>query len=219
MPKAAQIHKFEAGQRKCPICDRPLPAHETWPGARYRFCGEPECVEAVQANKTGRYIGPNQYKCDGPQCENFVPTGLYSKIFRVLTCSSRCSNRREWKGTQRLTCGCGCGLDFLGKKKRNNVDGLVFISSQHRGTYIRNKYLRESCGVFLGLATEYLDGFASRHYREIRTPRLALSPFFRFLTKHGIKSIGKVTPKTITQFLTWAKQQGIASPAYNISKI
>jgi site-specific recombinase XerD len=71
----------------------------------------------------------------------------------------------------------------------------------------------------LELANEYFNGFASRHYRDIRTPRLALCPFFKFLLLQGIMSIGKVTPKTITLFLTWARQASIKSPAYNISKI
>ncbi len=219
MPKAAHIYKFEAGARNCPICNELLPAHETWPGARYRFCGKPECAEVLQASTTGIYIPANKYRCDGPACENFIPSGLYGKTARILTCSPRCANRREWKGTHTLTCDCGCGLNFLGSKGKNNVSGLVFISQQHRAHYITTKYQSESCGPFLGLVAEYLGGFASRHYRDIRTPRLALCPFFHFLNTIGIRSVGEVSPKTITDFLTWAKQVGFKSPAYNISKI
>jgi integrase/recombinase XerC len=219
MPKAAHIYKYEAGARNCPICIELLPAHETWPGARYRFCGKPECAEVLKASTTGIYIAANEYKCDGPACENFIPSGLYGKTSRILTCSPRCANRREWKGTHTLTCDCGCGLHFLGSKGKNNISGLVFISQQHRAHYITTKYQSESCGPFLGLVAEYLSGFASRHYRDIRTPRLALCPFFHFLNTIGIQSVGEVSPKTITDFLTWAKQVGFKSPAYNISKI
>ena len=219
MPKAAQIHRFEAGQRNCPICNEPLPAHETWPGARYRVCGKVECAEILKASTTGMYIAESQRRCDGPQCENFIPSGLYSRTARILTCSPRCANRREWKGTHDLICDCGCGLHFLGTKKKNNVSGLVFISQQHRAHYITNKYESESCGAFIGLLAEYLDGFASAHYRDIRTPRLALCPFFQFLNTIGIWAVGEISPKTITAFLTWARQAGIKSPAYNISKI
>lgn len=219
MPKAAQIHKYEAGQQHCPICNDPLPVHETWPGARYRFCGKPECAEVVKANQAGIYIEQGERRCDGPQCENFLISGLYSKGARVLTCSVRCANRREWKGTHNLTCDCGCGLPFLGSKKKNNVSGLVFISHRHRANYLTSKYMRESCGAFLSLANEYFDGFALRHYRDLRVARIALCPFFKFLLLQGIMSIGEVTPKTITLFLTWATQSGIKSPAYNISKI
>jgi integrase/recombinase XerC len=219
MPKAAQIHRFEAGQRNCPICSAPHPAHETWPGARYRFCGKVECTEILKASTTGIYVAANKYKCDGPACENFIPSGLYSKTARILTCSPRCANRREWKGARDLICDCGCGLHFLGTKKKNNVSGLVFISQQHRAHYITNKYQSESCGAFMRLLAEYLNGFASGHYRDIRTPRLALCPFFQFLNTIGIRAVGEISSKTITDFLTWARQAGVKSPAYNISKI
>jgi site-specific recombinase XerD len=79
--------------------------------------------------------------------------------------------------------------------------------------------MNDSCGPFLGLANEYFNGFALRHYRDIRTPRISLCPFFQFLNSIGIRDVGKVSPKTITAFLTWARQAGIKSPAYNISKI
>jgi integrase/recombinase XerC len=219
MPKAAQIHRFDSGQRRCPICNDSLAAHETWRGARYRFCGKPECVAMLKSTTTDIYIAANEYRCDGPECKSFIPAGLYSKTARVLTCSPRCANRREWKGTKTLACDCGCGLSFLGRRRKNNLSGLVFISQQHRANYIKSMYQSESCGVFLELVTEYLNGFASHHYREIRTPRTALCPFFRFLTTIGIRSIGEVIPTTITNFLTWARQVGLRSPAYNISKI
>lgn len=219
MPKAAQIHRYEAGQRNCPVCNDPLPAHETWPGARYRFCGKPECTDVVKTSPAGIYIAQDERRCDGPQCENFLAPGLYSKTARVLTCSIRCANQREWKGTHNLTCDCGCGLPFLGTKRKNNVSGLVFISLRHHANYVASKYMNDSCGPFLGLANEYFNGFALRHYRDIRTPRISLCPFFQFLNSIGIRDVGKVSPKTITAFLTWARQAGIKSPAYNISKI
>jgi hypothetical protein len=133
--------------------------------------------------------------CDGPACENFIPAGLYGKKARILTCSPKCADWRRWKGTHTLTCDCGCGLHFLGSKGKNNVSGLVFISQQHRAHYITAKYQSESCGPFLGLVVEYLNGFASRHYRDIRTPRVALCPFFHFLNTIGIRSVGEASPR------------------------
>jgi hypothetical protein len=76
MPKAAQIYRYEAGQRNCPVCNDPLPAHETWPGARYRFCGKPECADVVKTSPAGIYIAQDERRCDGPQCENFLAPGF-----------------------------------------------------------------------------------------------------------------------------------------------
>jgi integrase len=104
--------------------------------------------------------------------------------------------------------------------KKNNVSGLVFISSQHQGIYRMTKFVSESCGPFLSIANEYLGGFAFRHYRDLKTPRAALCTFFRFLRINGTRSIARVTPKTITRFLTWAEQEGQhRSAVYGISAI
>lgn len=34
MTKEEMMPKHAAGERKCPICSEPLPAHQTWAGAR-----------------------------------------------------------------------------------------------------------------------------------------------------------------------------------------
>jgi integrase/recombinase XerC len=77
MTNAERMPKYEAGERSCPICSDPLPAHQTWPGAIYRFCGKPECAAIVKTMKGGRYIGTGEHKCEGADCDNFVPEGRY----------------------------------------------------------------------------------------------------------------------------------------------
>ena|ERR1035441_3438159 len=113
-----KLYTFGIGEKTCPSCSEPLPAHELWPNIQYQFCGKPECAEILKATQKGIYIGPNEYKCNGPNCEHFIPFGFYKKRARFLTCSSRCAIRLKWKGTRRLTCGCGCGREFLGNNKK-----------------------------------------------------------------------------------------------------
>jgi len=203
----SKISKYDANERSCPTCAVPLPAHQTWPGVRYRFCGAADCAAKVKRLRNGRYIVTNEHKCEGPNCDRFVPEGRYL-VGVMLTCCAECWLRRGGRGSTRMKCGCGCGKELLRNSKRKNVSGMVFFSPQHRGSYVRNKHLTDSCGAFREVVEEYLEGFVTLHYRNKNQVRVALSRFFLFLTEQGISSLEDVTPKIITQFLTWAEESG-----------
>ena len=117
--------KYAAGKRTCPICGTPLPAHQTWPGARYRFCGAWECVAKVKKLPRGRYIETNEHKCEGAGCSNFLREGLYRKGHADLCCSAECWHRRHQRGSHRMKCDCGCGREFFRLKKSTNLNGLT----------------------------------------------------------------------------------------------
>jgi integrase/recombinase XerC len=219
MTKEEMMATYGAGERTCPICSESLPAHQTWRGARYRFCGQPECAAVVRAKKGGRYIGANERQCHGNECGNFVPEGWYRKRPTYLSCSAECWYRRFLKGNLIRKCACGCGKDVLRPCKRKSATGLVFLSARHQADYITNKYLAETCGVFRGIFDEYIGGFAALHYRNVQYARIKLCPFFQFLTVKGIASLEKVTSKTITEFLAWAAQSGHRSAVHEISPV
>jgi integrase/recombinase XerC len=177
---------YRNGERNCPICVAPLPAHQTWPGADYRFCGAPECAAKVKKLRQGRYIGPNERKCGRVDCNDFVPEGRYSTNPDFICCSPECWYSHTFKdGGETMTCDCGCGTEFKRKKKQNNPDGLVFLSPKHMGDYYRKKNLAESCGVFREIADEYLEGYAPLRYSETGGVRRALCPFFLYLNEQG----------------------------------
>lgn len=203
-------HHYKEGERKCPICKDPLPAHDTWPGSRFRYCGRAECAEKVKGSHNSRYVGESKCTCDGPGCENFLPAGFYDVRATYYGCCWECWVRRRTKGNRLLKCGC-CGKEFLGRAERKPIDGMYFMSARHYGNFKRRKYLTEMCGPFLGLADEYLDGFAKNHYSELQTlqtVRRAIGPWFKFLQEEGITSIRQVTSKTITRYTAWAHDSG-----------
>ncbi len=215
--KYQPVSTYEAGIRKCPICDSPLPAHQTWPGARYRFCMKPECMAKVKESRCDRYIGLDQQKCERDGCTNFVPEGLYRSRPTYLTCSAECWHRRNSKGKPIRNCDCGCGQQVLRRCKRKSVTGQMFVSPKHHGNYQINKHLAQRCGLLLNIVDEYLKGFAALHYSDVSKVRNGISPFFLFLNKHGIESLEKVTPQTITQYLIWAEEAGHRNSAHDIS--
>lgn len=203
MTKDGLFEHFGDAERPCPICNDPLPAHITWPGARYRFCGTTECAARVKILKNGRFVDPDSEPCRASNCSKFVPQGRYERGLVCVACSPECYTRCQLDGSIRLTCGCGCGNEVRRASSRNNKTGLVFFSASHRGEYFRSKRLQETCGVFVPLMEEYLRGFAVTRYRDIRTASKSLPRFFLFLNEQGIQSIDDVTPRTISGFISW----------------
>ena len=147
-PYRHEMGTYAKGERHCPECDRPLPAHETWPGARHRFCGRPECKAAVKDTEHWRYIEAGTFSCEGPGCTNFIPEGRYDRQAHFLTCCGECWVRRRIKGNRLLTCGCGCGEEFLGRAKRRPIGGLNFKSTRHYGDYRHKQHVIKASGAF-----------------------------------------------------------------------
>ena len=105
--------KYQDNERRCPICNSNLAAHQTWPGAQYRYCLQPTCTTVVRQKLKGgcRYIAPREQQCAVVGCSAFVPEGRYATNPSRLVCSSECYMRAP---TERpiLLCACGCGEQF-----------------------------------------------------------------------------------------------------------
>lgn len=212
-----KIKRYAAGERFCRACAGPLPGHETWPNAIFRWCNQKECLASMRVDTVGRYVAPKTLRCDGPDCANFVAEGRYDRRAKLLYCSSLCWKNRILKGTRPMTCACGCGEEFLGTRKQRSPEELHFKSKQHYSDYRFNKYLKEFIGPFRDIVVEYLDGFAKRRYADLPSIRKALGPFFTFLNEQGISSIEDVSSKTIYDFLNWAEKIGRLDPKNKIS--
>ncbi len=224
------VRKYKDGAQTCVVCAMPLPAHETWPGARHPFCRSANCRASLKrANplrgkehlgrpaQTGFYIGPDERKCEGPDCNNFIPEGRYDSRADFYVCCGECWLRRRSKGNRLLTCGCGCNQQFLGRAERKPINGLYFLSSKHYGAYQKEQYLVSSTGVFLSIVREFLEGFAASHYGERYTLRHSIGPFFEYLNLQGISSLDDVTSKTITAYLAWGRKNDRRSVAKGVS--
>jgi integrase/recombinase XerC len=200
---------FQDGERNCSICNEPLPAHETWPGARYRFCMRAACKDRVLLRKRGRrYLEHEQVKCGAIGCTKYVPEGCYAIKPGVLTCSALCAKaplRMSTVSRQQVQCRCGCGVELTRRVSENNKEGY-FASSRCRDRYRIERYLTANCGVFKDLVGEYLEGAASVRYRVVSTARASIVPFFRYLDVGGITCLESVTPRTITEYRTWSKR-------------
>jgi hypothetical protein len=159
---------YKEGERTCPICNDPLPAHQVWPSAGYRYCMKSACKQRLLAgNRQGwHYIEAGNRRCDGEACANFVPEGRYSGgSFR--TCSAACYYACANAGQSARMCACGCGQEVRRITWRNS-DGPVFVSGKHSGSYRIDKHLSANIGVFRPILDEYLNRFAETHYRTDR---------------------------------------------------
>jgi integrase/recombinase XerC len=200
-----QIKMHAAGARYCTICKVGLPAHESWPGAPSPLCGQERCRTRLMArDNRGSYIGPNQIRCVGPDCQNFIPEGRYNKAREFFYCSGECWKTGKLKGTRRRQCACGCGEWFLGPYSDRS---RRYVSKDHIRAHQWETYL-QSAGAFRSLAIEYLEGYAKMHYANETTPRKALGPLFIFLNQEGVTSIEDVSTQVISDFLKWAEKTG-----------
>ena len=203
MTKDGLFEHYADLERQCPICHDPMPAHTTWPGARYRFCAKADCAMQVKTIKRGRFVDSDSGKCRASNCFKFIPEGRYERGLTCVACSPECYKRCQLDGSLRLTCGCGCGSEVRRASIRRNRGGLVFLSQKHRDDYWRNTHLAETCGTFLPLMKEYLESFAAVHYRSLRTARKTIPRFLLFLNEQGVQSLEDVTPRTISGFISW----------------
>lgn len=203
-----KVTKYAAGEMLCAGCKQPLPAVETWPGRIKIYCEREECQLVAKSHPTRRYIGEGEVKCQGRGCDNYVPAGSYDRRHINFVCCGRCWSSRQVQkamGDKLVTCGCGCGKQFLsGKAVRKNY----FLNREHAGRF-RTEEALQRCGPHLPLVREYLDGFCILHYsRSSRgTALTSLVAFCEFLNERGIITMtgASVTPKTITEYLIWGR--------------
>ena len=185
------IKRYADGEQLCCVCQKALPAHETWPGARHPFCGSAACGESLKltspfagqaglATLVNLYIGPNERKCEGPGCTDFVPQGRYASHSVFFACSGECWVRRHHYGDTLHICACGCGQEVKRRRDQKTKSGLWYVDPTHYGKYLKSEHAKSACGVFLPIVEEFYNGFAKRHYREYYTTA-KIAPLFEFL--------------------------------------
>lgn len=121
------------------------------------------------------------------------------------------------RSTVIVPCSCGCGTPIQRQKSALNPSGRHYVSRRHAGDHQAQVYLQDMCGPLLGLALEYLNGFAKSHYKDLRTVRCSICPFFLFMNETGITDLERITPKTITEYLQWADEFEHTNAAHDIT--
>lgn len=116
-----------------------------------------------------------------------------------------------------VLCSCGCGEEFQRAKSNVGPSSLNYASVQHAGAHRTRIYLEDMCGRFLPIVTEYLEGYASQHYKNLKTIRASVCPFILFLNERGFTDLERVTPKTITEFISWSQEVEYKNASHNIS--
>jgi integrase/recombinase XerC len=201
---------YKDGERTCPVCNDPLPAHQVWPGARYRYCLKAACKRQLFAgNRHGwHYIEAGERKCDAEGCSNFVSEGRHSNNASFKTCSAACYYACANAEQPARLCACGCGQEVRRISWAGSGANSVCISREHWGRYKTKKFLAANAGIFRPILDEYLSGFAETHYRNVSGVRSTLVPFFRFLNEQSLLSLEAVTPKVITHYIAWRNAKG-----------
>lgn len=126
--------------------------------------------------------------------------------------------KRKYEPKVPLTCDCGCGTQFL--RYRNKIRyKWNYVSHSHGVAHQTRLNLIESCGPYLAVVTEYLDGYVQLRGQNGRVVRQRILPFFRFLCSEGVTSLQQVTPETVSRFRDWAQTNGYRAAARDTSPL
>jgi len=202
MSSKLKIATYADGECTCSSCGSPLPGHETWSGARFRYCGSAACTAALRQHENGRYVAPCTVRCGVEGCIEFVPEGFYNLNAALLCCSSRCWQQHCTKQKEHLLCSCGCG-EQVQRPRYGTLQGLIYLSAEHQARHKHELFFEQAFGSFRPVVEEYFTDFAQMHYRDLASVRSALGRLFRFLNETGCKSLDEVNSDTITKFLVW----------------
>jgi integrase len=214
-----RIKTFKNGEKGCPICGTPLPAHRAWPGFRYQLCGKQECHSKFKAeNCRAKFIPANTQRCGVSGCENYLPEGWYWFRPTTKSCSPECWLSHFLSVRPGVPCGCGCGENVQRCDSALSKDGLNFVDRAHVGNYnMQNTF--GQCGPFESIAKEYFNGFAQIHYRTPKKHLPCLLPLFWYLNEQGFTDLEDVGAPTITAFLNWGKTVGRKTAQYSPSTL
>ncbi len=213
--KRDRMPRYGDGERRCPICDKPLAAHQDWAGGPLRSCGSDECLAGIKKLSFGRYVEEGTTKCQVVNCSNLVPEGRYRRSNTLLCCSPKCWWHLTKEGPQVNTCHCGCGTQFHRQVKKADIGKPIYLNAEHWGKHCRELFAQKHVGAFTELFNEYLLFCEARGMRAIGQIRAGLYPFFVYLNETGITDLNSVRPATISRYLVWAKKnnrKSVASP-------
>lgn len=212
MSNSLSIQHYREGECRCPSCGALLPAHTTWPGARFMYCKRQECTDALRKQYNGRYVAPDTEVCATEGCTNFIPEGFYGPYTSYLCCSPDCWRKQRAKRQEVVLCSCGCG-ETVPHRLRTAIHKDAYVSHEHQARHMQELFFKTSFGPFRPTVEQYFNTFAVTHYRSINSVRTALRRFFLFLNEKGYRDLNDVNCQTITDFLGWVRKnnQGVKS--------
>ena len=199
-------------EKSCHICDKPLPAFSCSPGRTQFYCNTPECRRAHYQKVCHRTIGENEVPCSRPGCTGFAPAGEYHPRTKHFFCSEECRKKSAWFLSVPWS-NCDWCTKPIRRANRTDLKHR-FCSPKCTHLFRSERVIRERAGSYFELLTEYIDSYASYHYRHPYGARNALSYFFQFLLEEKITDIGQVTPRVITRFMAWEGRRGTIPNKY-----
>ncbi len=151
--------------------------------------------------------------CEGPDCKNIVPAGIYPARRTRSFCSDTCRNRETATKFVIGTCK-HCGGDVLGMM--NEVGKKLFCCDEHWRAHV-TEHVMAPTGVFRPLIEEYMATAAANYYATgtLSNVHVSISAFFRFVVQvEKISKLDDIGPKVITRFIAAERERGITSRVF-----
>lgn len=96
--------------------------------------------------------------------------------------------------------------------------GTAFYNFAHRANFLLERNLSR-CGNLRNVALDYLTTFVPLHYRNAKSAKSSIFPFFHWCAENGIGELNEIRPATITRYLASCRQSGKKTPHYRVSDI
>jgi integrase/recombinase XerC len=189
----------------CKSCGIALPGRVRRIG-RIDLCEDQAClIKALEHSAKRINVGPNEVKCAWPECDNYLPAGVYNSALPELGCSPSCYQELREKRDLLVCEYIKCARQFRGRKREGR---RTFCCTKHRAAQAQEEFMATTCGSFRPLVEQYLE-FAKLRVKTINTVRSGLALFCRFLQEENIADLESVGPVTITDFLGWGDQKKV----------
>lgn len=146
-----------------------------------------------------RWFDEGELVCARQRCGRPMPAGFYGKKKRLFHCSVSCASNYYWAMKPPKVCQY-CGKLFV---RLSSAHTSPFCTKDHLYAWRRKQLNETKVKHFLPYLQGFLDDCAPRFYApaSFNQLRCNLAAFFGYLNQKKIRSLEKVTPSTISNFL------------------
>jgi integrase len=197
-------------EAKCVICKNALPGVETWNG-RFHVCEKQSCKDELVRRKRGVCVAPGELQCGANDCKNSVASGYYHRATKRFACSKACYLNIQRHYVEKVC--AHCGRVFKGRQRSKNCSTNCRDAAE--------RVASEACiGELLSEFQEYEKAIKEHYSRQgKKMARTATLNFMRFLHEAQITDPCKVDAKVITDYVNWARVNGMKASICYLSFI
>jgi integrase/recombinase XerD len=164
-----------------------------------------------------KWIAEGELTCSGPGCSKPIPAGFYGRRKTIYYCSQKCRTQGDLRYRALLRCE-QCKKQF---RRVNYRCAHTFCGMKCFSAWRIEQSDKKKIGRFKPIYDEYMLHVAPRYWAKATVigARYDLSGFFAFLNNRKIRSLERVTPKLVDEFIRGRHPRWVKSPWAEVSTL